>query len=110
MVISNPSAGRGGLSRYVSGPQLFPERLGFFFFTAEIAEGAEAKRRETKLWKEALFLSEDKLTEEKTRLYLTRHGEVVNHGVYNGQTDVDITPLGVGQMERLRDLLCKTSP
>jgi len=45
------------------------------------------------------------LTEEKTRLYLTRHGEVVNHGVYNGQTDVDITPLGVGQMERLRDLL-----
>jgi hypothetical protein len=32
MVISNPSAGRGGRSKYVSGPQLFPERLGFFFF------------------------------------------------------------------------------
>jgi len=45
------------------------------------------------------------LNEEKTRLYLTRHGEVVNHGVYNGQTDVDITPVGVRQMERLRDLL-----
>ena len=42
---------------------------------------------------------------EKTRLYLARHGEVVNHGVYNGQTDVDITPLGVKQMERLRELL-----
>jgi alpha-ribazole phosphatase len=40
-----------------------------------------------------------------TRIYLTRHGEVVNHGVYNGQTDVDITPSGVRQMERLRDLL-----
>jgi alpha-ribazole phosphatase len=45
------------------------------------------------------------LTEEKTRLYLARHGEVVNHGVYNGQTDVDITPAGVRQMERLRTLL-----
>jgi len=45
------------------------------------------------------------LNEEKTRLYLTRHGEVVNHGVYNGQTDVDITPAGVRQMERLRELL-----
>ncbi len=45
------------------------------------------------------------LNEPKTRLYLTRHGEVVNHGVYNGQTDVDITELGVRQMERLRDLL-----
>jgi alpha-ribazole phosphatase/probable phosphoglycerate mutase len=42
---------------------------------------------------------------ERTRLYLMRHGEVVNHGVYNGQTDVDITPSGVKQMERLRELL-----
>ena len=42
---------------------------------------------------------------DRTRLYLTRHGEVVNHGVYNGQTDVDITPRGVEQMERLRDRL-----
>ncbi len=42
---------------------------------------------------------------DRTRLYLTRHGEVVNHGVYNGQRDVDITELGVRQMERLRDLL-----
>ncbi len=43
--------------------------------------------------------------EKKTRLYLARHGEVVNHGVYNGQTDVDITATGVKQMERLRGLL-----
>jgi alpha-ribazole phosphatase/probable phosphoglycerate mutase len=42
---------------------------------------------------------------ERTRIYLARHGEVVNHGVYNGQTDVDITPTGLKQMERLRDLL-----
>jgi len=42
---------------------------------------------------------------DRTRLYLTRHGEVVNHGVYNGQTDVDITEQGVRQMERLRGLL-----
>jgi len=42
---------------------------------------------------------------DRTRLYLARHGEVVNHGVYNGQTDVDITPKGIRQMERLRDLL-----
>lgn len=40
-----------------------------------------------------------------TRLYLIRHGEVVNHGVYNGQTDVDITPRGLKQMENLRDRL-----
>lgn len=42
---------------------------------------------------------------ERTRLYLTRHGEVVTHGVYNGHTDVDITPIGVQQMERLREML-----
>ena len=42
---------------------------------------------------------------DRTRLYLTRHGQVVNHGVYNGQDDADITPEGVKQMERLRDLL-----
>jgi len=42
---------------------------------------------------------------DRTRLYLARHGEVVNHGVYNGQTDVDITAMGIQQMERLRDLL-----
>jgi alpha-ribazole phosphatase len=42
---------------------------------------------------------------DRTRVYLTRHGEVVNHGVYNGQTDVDITATGFQQMERLRDLL-----
>jgi alpha-ribazole phosphatase/probable phosphoglycerate mutase len=41
----------------------------------------------------------------RTRLYLTRHGEVVNHGVYNGQTDVNITPTGIKQMERLREIL-----
>lgn len=44
-----------------------------------------------------------------TRLYLVRHGQVTNHldGTCNGQNDVDITELGIGQMEavaaRLRD-------
>jgi broad specificity phosphatase PhoE len=42
---------------------------------------------------------------DRTRIYLARHGEVVNHGVYNGQSDVDITATGLRQMERLRDLL-----
>ncbi len=42
---------------------------------------------------------------DRTRIYLTRHGQVVNDGVYNGQTDVDITTTGVRQMERLRDAL-----
>jgi len=42
---------------------------------------------------------------DQTRIYLARHGEVVNHGVYNGQVDVDITATGLRQMERLRDLL-----
>ena len=40
-----------------------------------------------------------------TRLYLTRHGEVVNHGIYNGHKDVDMTATGLGQMERLRNRL-----
>ena len=44
------------------------------------------------------------MTEEKTRLYLTRHGEVVNHGVYNGR-QMWTYPDGVRQMERLRELL-----
>lgn len=42
---------------------------------------------------------------DRTRIYLARHGEVVNHGVYNGQADVGITDAGVRQMERLRDFL-----
>ena len=42
---------------------------------------------------------------DRTRVYLARHGEVVNPGVYNGHTDVDITETGIRQMERLRDRL-----
>lgn len=44
---------------------------------------------------------------EATRLYLIRHGQVVNHHEfrYNGHHDVDITDLGVEQMNRLADFL-----
>ncbi|MBI5286788.1 MAG: histidine phosphatase family protein, partial [Deltaproteobacteria bacterium] len=43
------------------------------------------------------------------RLYLIRHGQVVNHHEfrYNGHFDVDITSLGVLQMENLADYLMK---
>ena len=42
-----------------------------------------------------------------TRLFLVRHGQVVNHHErrYNGHHDVDITEHGVEQMTRLRDAL-----
>lgn len=42
-----------------------------------------------------------------TRLYLIRHGQVVNHHEYryNGHFDVDITPKGVEQMTRLSEFL-----
>ena len=42
-----------------------------------------------------------------TRLYLVRHGQVTNHldGTCNGQNDVDITELGIGQMEAVADRL-----
>jgi alpha-ribazole phosphatase/probable phosphoglycerate mutase len=38
-----------------------------------------------------------------TKIYLMRHGEVVNGGEkrYNGHIDIDITARGVGQMHRL---------
>lgn len=44
---------------------------------------------------------------DSTRLYLIRHGQVVNHHEfrYNGHFDVDITPIGVEQMNRLADFL-----
>ena len=44
---------------------------------------------------------------EMTRLFLIRHGQVVNHHErrYNGHFDVDITEHGVEQMTRLRDAL-----
>ena len=44
-----------------------------------------------------------------TRLYLVRHGQVVNHavGVYNGHNDIELSELGIKQMEmvaaRLKD-------
>ncbi len=42
-----------------------------------------------------------------TRLYLIRHGQVVNHHEYryNGHFDIDITPTGVEQMRRVSELL-----
>jgi len=45
----------------------------------------------------------------KSRIYLVRHGEVAGSGVfrYNGQSDVPLTPKGIGQFSslvgRLRD-------
>ncbi|HAO92448.1 MAG: hypothetical protein A2X99_01790 [Deltaproteobacteria bacterium GWB2_55_19] len=42
-----------------------------------------------------------------TRVYLIRHGQVVNHHEYryNGHFDVDITDIGVEQMARLSEFL-----
>ncbi len=44
---------------------------------------------------------------KSTRLYIIRHGQVVDHHEfrYNGHSDVDITPLGVEQMNRLAEML-----
>lgn len=44
---------------------------------------------------------------QHTRLFLIRHGQVVNHHEfrYNGHFDVDITDIGVQQMENLASLL-----
>lgn len=44
-----------------------------------------------------------------TRLYLIRHGQVVNHHEfrYNGHFDVDITDIGVLQMENIAAYLVK---
>ena len=41
------------------------------------------------------------------RIIMIRHGEVENHdaGIFNGQMDVDITPRGVGHMERAAEFL-----
>lgn len=46
-------------------------------------------------------------TMSATRFYLIRHGQVVNHHEfrYNGHFDVDITEVGVDQMDRLADFL-----
>jgi alpha-ribazole phosphatase len=46
-----------------------------------------------------------------TRVYLMRHGEVVNGGEkrYNGHIDVDITENGIQQMHRLAGLLSEKS-
>src|SRR5574340_763280 len=46
---------------------------------------------------------------EVTRLYLIRHGQVVNHHElrYNGHFDVDITKKGVSQMKALTAFLGK---
>ncbi|MBI5327600.1 MAG: histidine phosphatase family protein [Deltaproteobacteria bacterium] len=44
-----------------------------------------------------------------TRLYLIRHGQVVNHHEfrYNGHFDVDITDIGVMQMENVAAFIAK---
>lgn len=46
---------------------------------------------------------------QATRLYLIRHGQVVNHHEYryNGHFDVDITTTGVEQMHRVSDFLAE---
>lgn len=45
--------------------------------------------------------------ETPTRMFLIRHGQVVNyeHGAYNGHRDVDITAHGVRQMEAVAERL-----
>jgi broad specificity phosphatase PhoE len=47
------------------------------------------------------------IDENSSRIFMIRHGEVENHdrGVFNGQLDVDITPRGVGHMERAAEFL-----
>jgi len=42
-----------------------------------------------------------------TRLFLVRHGQVENFagGIYNGHKDVDITELGIRQMEAIANRL-----
>lgn len=48
------------------------------------------------------------MKDEVTRIYLVRHGEVTNtKGIfrYNGHTDVDITDLGIAQMEAVAERL-----
>lgn len=44
-----------------------------------------------------------------TRLYLIRHGQVVNHHEfrYNGHFDIDITETGIAQMENIASILEK---
>ena len=46
-----------------------------------------------------------------TRIYLIRHGQVVNHNElrYNGHFDVDITGLGVEQMNHVAEFLTSRS-
>lgn len=45
-----------------------------------------------------------------TRIHLVRHGQVVGHDTprYNGQTDVALTELGIGQYHRLAQRLAST--
>lgn len=47
--------------------------------------------------------------ETPTRMFLIRHGQVVNYenGAYNGHRDVNITPHGVRQMEAVAERLKK---
>ncbi|HJM42957.1 MAG: histidine phosphatase family protein [Nitrospinota bacterium] len=47
------------------------------------------------------------IDENTTRIFIIRHGEVENYdrGIFNGQIDVDITPRGVGHMERAAEFL-----
>lgn len=47
------------------------------------------------------------MTSTPTRVYLIRHGEVVKEkpNTYNGHRDVDVTPTGVEQLDRVADRL-----
>ncbi len=51
-----------------------------------------------------------RVTVAPTRLYLIRHGEVVKEkpNTYNGHRDVDLTPNGIRQLERVADRLAST--
>jgi alpha-ribazole phosphatase len=48
-----------------------------------------------------------RFTSTPTRLYLVRHGEVVRDkpNTYNGHRDVELTPTGIEQLERVADRL-----
>ncbi|MBI3607811.1 MAG: histidine phosphatase family protein [Nitrospirae bacterium] len=54
-------------------------------------------------------LKRGRLSSDSTRLYLIRHGELLKArpNTYHGQMDIEVTPNGVAQLERVADRLAE---
>ncbi len=70
---------------------------------------SDTRNDKGRILKRGESLKRGRLPSDPTRLYLIRHGELLKDraNTYHGQMDIEVTPNGVAQLERVADRLAE---